>query len=271
MFRFLRKFRRTQLERHEFGRYLKYAAGEILLVVFGILIALQIDSWNDNRLDRLQEQEYLISMLNDLAVDRQRIDEAVTGNALLLDGLERLLQLLGGPNDEFRSDPARVREAFMHALVYTYWYMRVDFSELTMSQLKSSGSLLLITNKQVRDAMITYEQGLEACRHQDDEMQHYFHVVEENQKRLFNMRYGKRSFEYIEEDYHHMLDPLENFSPLVPPGQYLADDDPLLLNRYYSDLMFYRTALNVANMLFEEQKQLGESLARLIRDSYGLN
>jgi hypothetical protein len=41
-------------------------------------------------------------------------------------------------------------------MVYTYWYLTAEFSELAMTQLKSSGSLLLIRDEEVRNAMLMY-------------------------------------------------------------------------------------------------------------------
>jgi hypothetical protein len=51
------------------GRYLLYAIGEIVLVVIGILIALQINTLNQNRINRKTELYYLNQMRNDLAAD----------------------------------------------------------------------------------------------------------------------------------------------------------------------------------------------------------
>ena len=67
-------------------------------------------------------------------------------------------------------------------MVYTYWYLTAEFSELTMTQLKSSGSLLLIRDEEVRNAMLMYEQAMDESEYQFDEMKHYFHVQEESQK-----------------------------------------------------------------------------------------
>ena len=111
-------------------RYVKYAAGEILLVVIGILIALQIDSWNDDRLDRQQERDYLASMQVDLASDMSAIDRAMQGNGVLLDALDDLLELIAGPID----DPASQRRLFIYSAAYTYWFMELQFAELTMTQ-----------------------------------------------------------------------------------------------------------------------------------------
>lgn len=246
------------------SKYFSYALGELVLVVVGILIALQINNWNEDRLAQKQEIVYLESMLADLHEDGERIDRAIKGNDILLDGLDRLLELLSEPNQ----DPVYLRQLFLHALVYTYWYLQAEFSELTMTQLKSSGGLFLIRDKDVRDAMLTYEQGLESCKHQYREMTNYFHVVEASQKQLFNLPLGKRSYEFIEQDYMHILEPLSHFESLVAEGNYLIEYDPKRLTRYYNDVLFYRTALNNTAYYLKEQKKLGAALNQLIHDRY---
>ena len=49
MFKFFRRIRFDFMEKNQTGKYLKYAVGEIVLVVIGILIALQINNWNEDR------------------------------------------------------------------------------------------------------------------------------------------------------------------------------------------------------------------------------
>jgi hypothetical protein len=51
------------------GKYIKYAIGEIVLVVIGILIALQINNWNENRKHALAEEEFFKSVKNDFKQD----------------------------------------------------------------------------------------------------------------------------------------------------------------------------------------------------------
>lgn len=266
MFRIFQKARSSALDENRMGRFVRYAIGEILLVVIGILIALQIDSWNDDRLDRQQEREYLASMVNDLRVDSGEIGETVHGNTILMERLDRLLDLLANPSD----DPRHQRDMFMHSLVYTYWYLEPEFSELTMTQLKSSGNLLLIRDNEIRDGMLKYEQAMVASRHTFNEMKIYFHSCEETQKGLFNLVLGKQSFAYIEQDYLRILEPIEAFEPLVPIGAYIVENDPGLIKRYFGDVLMYRTVLNNSSVALTRQRQQGEKLVDLIRANYGI-
>ena len=69
MLRFFRQIRQRLLTDNKFSKYLLYVVGEILLVVIGILIALQVDNWNQNWQDRALEQVYLERLQADLSGD----------------------------------------------------------------------------------------------------------------------------------------------------------------------------------------------------------
>ncbi|MDF0718209.1 DUF6090 family protein [Muricauda sp. 334s03] len=69
MIKFFRNIRRTLINEGKTGKYLKYAFGEIILVVVGILIALQINNWNENRLENNRARTLLTNMVQDLATD----------------------------------------------------------------------------------------------------------------------------------------------------------------------------------------------------------
>jgi hypothetical protein len=62
MIKFFRKIRQSLLSEGKMGKYFKYAIGEIILVVIGILIALQINNWNQNRINDKQEQQILFQL-----------------------------------------------------------------------------------------------------------------------------------------------------------------------------------------------------------------
>ncbi len=69
MIKFFRKIRQNSLMENKTGKYLKYAIGEIVLVVIGILIALNINTWNDNQKTEKYEQEILLLINQNLKND----------------------------------------------------------------------------------------------------------------------------------------------------------------------------------------------------------
>jgi hypothetical protein len=60
------------------GKYFKYAIGEIVLVVIGILIALQINNWNEHRKEKMNEKDLYSHLILDLQVDEKKIDNYIT-------------------------------------------------------------------------------------------------------------------------------------------------------------------------------------------------
>ena len=69
MIKFFRKIRQHLLSENKFSKYLLYAVGEIILVVIGILIALQINNWNENRKTNIKIKNSLIALKSDLTQD----------------------------------------------------------------------------------------------------------------------------------------------------------------------------------------------------------
>jgi len=75
MIKFFRRIRFNLMEQNKTRKYLKYALGEILLVMIGILLALQVNTWNENRKENRISQEYLVGITNDIKKDLKQLDE----------------------------------------------------------------------------------------------------------------------------------------------------------------------------------------------------
>ena len=73
------------MEKNKTGKYLKYAIGEIILVVIGILIALQINNWNQSINDRHALNEYLIKIKSHTAEDIEQLEELSKGRKQIAD------------------------------------------------------------------------------------------------------------------------------------------------------------------------------------------
>jgi len=74
MIKFFRHIRQNLIMENKTSKYLKYAIGEIVLVVIGILIALQINNWNDNRKEKVKEKEILLALADNLENNIQTLE-----------------------------------------------------------------------------------------------------------------------------------------------------------------------------------------------------
>jgi hypothetical protein len=83
MIKFFRKIRQNLLSEEKTGKYLKYAIGEIILVVVGILIALQINNWNQANKDRAFEIKMLSEIKKSLEVDYLNLQEHTRAYTIL--------------------------------------------------------------------------------------------------------------------------------------------------------------------------------------------
>lgn len=77
MIKFFRKIRQNLLMENKTSRYFKYAIGEIILVVIGILIALQINNWYENRKTKVEAEIFVAKIINDLAIDTLNINKLI--------------------------------------------------------------------------------------------------------------------------------------------------------------------------------------------------
>jgi uncharacterized membrane protein YgaE (UPF0421/DUF939 family) len=79
MIKFFRKIRQNLLMENKTGKYFKYAIGEIILVVIGILIALSINNWNENRKSNIAELETYQRIINDLKTESSKVQKSLDG------------------------------------------------------------------------------------------------------------------------------------------------------------------------------------------------
>jgi len=90
MIPFFRKIRKQYADDNRPIKYLRYAIGEIVLVVIGILIALQINNWNQNRIQLRNINNSLIEIHSNLTSDYKTLDWLMKSNVLLIDKISDL-------------------------------------------------------------------------------------------------------------------------------------------------------------------------------------
>ena len=89
MAKIFRRVRQTLLTENKFSKYLIYAIGEIILVVVGILIALQINNWNEARKDDKALKEYLMKIRSHTLEDLQQLDQISAGRKMIAESCKK--------------------------------------------------------------------------------------------------------------------------------------------------------------------------------------
>lgn len=98
----------------KFSKYLLYAIGEIVLVVIGILIAIQVNNWNEDYKESLAIKSVLIEIKEDLIKDKAELEHNIELRTEDFEAQKRIVQVLetkSGFNESVRADLGRIHLA----------------------------------------------------------------------------------------------------------------------------------------------------------------
>lgn len=161
MFKFFRKIRKNLINENKTSKYLKYAIGEIILVVLGILIALQINNWNENRKDRILEKEYLTRIKSDLEIDQELLKKST------IDRYERKVECLEkgkayNQGNYIIKDTIQFLEDIGYGGVFgnVNWNLNTN----TYNELISTGNLRNIKSDHLKNSIISYYESSNALQ-----------------------------------------------------------------------------------------------------------
>ena len=104
MIKFFRKIRQNLLMENKTGKYFKYAIGEIVLVVIGILIALSINNLNEHYKQIKLKNEYVVSLSNDLTNDTIQLNNRLILNKQMLKNIDTIAKEVNNANIKNASD-----------------------------------------------------------------------------------------------------------------------------------------------------------------------
>lgn len=90
MIKLFRKIRQQQIMENKTSKYFKYAIGEIILVVIGILIALQINNWNEARKTNKVKKQVLLSLKKELEVNSDQIKNTFKYHNVIRDTINKI-------------------------------------------------------------------------------------------------------------------------------------------------------------------------------------
>jgi hypothetical protein len=154
MIKFFRKIRQKLFSENKFGKYLIYAIGEIILVVIGILIALSINTWNQNRLNSNKEYYYLSQLKVELKNQNQEINKRLERVSSVMNIIDTLWSDL---NKKGRFNPsAELNSNLIRLLSGT----NLELYTTTFDELISTGQLTLISSDSLRTKVLLCYQEI---------------------------------------------------------------------------------------------------------------
>ncbi len=150
MINLFRKIRQNLLKESKLNIYLIYAIGEVVLVVFGILIAFQIDNWNENRNLRKLENVLLIDIRDNLIASRTNLASNISYNRTTLYNYEKILSHI--------EEDLPYSNSLDSAFSYIGYWSEPNFTYTAYETIKSLG-LDIIQNDSLKIAITEmYEQ-----------------------------------------------------------------------------------------------------------------
>ena len=148
MIKFFRKIRQRLLNENKFSKYLIYAIGEIILVVIGILIAIQLNDFNEDRKERNRELSLLQKLKDDINLDIQ--DLTLTDSILAMyqskheGGLELLLKVKS------------VKDIMSLDSLIDYSWSNIEVNRKTYDEMLNTSGIYIIKNRDLLNHVSDY-------------------------------------------------------------------------------------------------------------------
>ena len=155
------------MEQNKTGKYLKYAIGEIILVVIGILIALQINNWNEHRKTRATEIIFLKNIETDLKLNLVSLDAFVISRQEAIKSSKLVINYFNNPNS------INLNTFNLHSINVMVWFP-FQQNDNTYQELVNSGQLSIISNKDIKDQMQNMQSSFKTIAFVENEMQQDF-------------------------------------------------------------------------------------------------
>lgn len=244
MLSYFREIRNSLLTMGGVRKYLLYAIGEILLVMIGILLALQVNKWNQSRLDELKEQELLNAIYQDMRLRHFYQEEGYQFYKDVLKSAEQVLLLINDPQPIYDSDTLDQNIK----ILFKRWLGSAGGKTNIYDLLIGTGQLELLTSKALRDELSRFNSHLEYLS-QYEEFQSNF--VDNHLSPFINQYVNQLSFSAKSFDLDSSL----------YNSRFESSYDKLLDSREFSNLLI--ELMRHTRVLVNTYRRMGNQLAAI--------
>jgi Family of unknown function (DUF6090) len=153
MLKFFRKIRQDLVATGKTGKYLKYAIGEIVLVMIGILLALQVNNWNNERIRQQEEQAIIAQLIADLKESQKDLEKRITWETEMAQASAKVCHAFwkkNPPNDSIFKHMLRPLGSFTYSPTLG-----------TARSLINSGNINIIKSDSIKNFITTYVEKVD--------------------------------------------------------------------------------------------------------------
>ncbi len=230
MIKFFRRIRQQLLTENKISKYLLYAIGEIVLVVIGILIALQINNWNQNKLEQISLSEYLTSISQNIKVDIENLEYLKTTRKNGINRIPRINFALIDADFLERKDVKFGSETL--AIISNFEYFNADLSGF--ESIKNSGYLSKLKGKNIEKLIYKY-----------------YNLVQEinTKEKDFNEILRNAFSDFSRQGFEKLI--------YINYPDYIGDTNELKeLQPYLKEILFHPSALSLYNQTYARGPEL---------------
>ncbi|MFT5217432.1 MAG: hypothetical protein ACJA1H_001278 [Glaciecola sp.] len=154
MIKFFRKIRYDLMDKNKTGKYLKYAIGEIILVIMGILIALTINNWNQDRLTENLEYQYYSRLLDDVREEKFILEATINYSKQVSLHAKKAIAVFENSSNGNTNPIENLIDMYQASQLADSYSASSTYKELI-----SSGQINLIQNNSLKTALIRYYES----------------------------------------------------------------------------------------------------------------
>jgi len=204
MIKFFRRIRKQLLTENKFSKYLLYAIGEIALVMIGILLALQVNNWNEERKTRKIEKRMLEELVENLEFNTEILKEWITANRKNDRSSEIIIRAL--------EDKLPYHDSLINHFAKSLYIRKLALiSEIGYESLKNVG-IEIIRNKQMKKNVVNlFEGSYQVIKSKLDVVTYANNEATKLQSKKFMRKQGHI---YEPLDYENLYNDLEFISSL---------------------------------------------------------